>query len=227
MELASAECADFAVEKLGLSVSDPWGQEWIEEDSAGQKWAEEIGFEDEDLFFISDRTCTRDSPRPIIEFTDPYEGSTITTEVLSIFGRAAATAEFRFWELEYGLGYNPITWTRITRSETPHEYPDKLVDWDLSELPNGPITLRLIVEGTNGGSAIVQLHLTLNLPTPTPTTTPTATPTMTPTSTSTNTKTPTLTPTPTITPSPTPSTTPSATPSSTPSATPSPTPTPT
>ncbi|UCF60734.1 MAG: transglycosylase domain-containing protein [Anaerolineaceae bacterium] len=233
LEQASAECADFAVEKLGLSVSDPWGQKWIEEDTAGQRWAEEMGFEVEDLFFIPDRSCTRDSPRPIIGFTDPSEGSTVTTEVISIFGRAAATANFRFWELEYGLGYNPITWTGITRSETPHEQPDKLVDWDLSELPGGPITLRLAVEGTNGGYAEVMLHLTLNLPTRTPTTTPTPTPTPTPTSTSTNTETPTWTP--SVTPSPVPSATPTATPSSlptstpsnTPSATPSPTPSPT
>lgn len=236
LELASAECAEFAVEKLGLSVSDPWGRKWIEEDPAGQKWAEEIGFDD-DLFFIPDRACTRDSPRPIIEFTNPSEGSTVTTEVLSIFGRAAATVDFRFWELEYGLGYNPITWTIITRSETPHEQPDKLVDWDLSELPSGPVTLRLIVEGTNGGYAEVQLHLTINLPTQTPTTTPTATPTLTPTPTSTETEMPTLTPTvtssptppatPTATPSTMPTSTPSSTPSTTPSPTPSPTPTPT
>jgi penicillin-binding protein 1C len=233
LELASAECADFAVEKLGLSVSDPWGRKWIEEDPAGQKWAEEIGLEDDDSFFISDKTCTRDSPRPIIEFTDPSEGSTVISGILSIFGRAAATANFNRWVLEYGLGYNPITWTRITRSETPHEQPDKLVDWDLSELPNGPVTLRLIVRSTKGGSAEVTLHLTIQLPTQTPTPTPTETPTPTLTPTSTSTNTPTWTPIPSATPSPTtsatatPSSPPTSIPSSTPSVTPSPTPSPT
>jgi penicillin-binding protein 1C len=225
LELASAECADFAVEKLGLSVSDPWGRKWIEEDSAGQKWAEEVGFEDDDLFFIPDKSCTRDSPRPIIEFTDPSEGSTVTSGVLSIFGRAAATADFSRWVLEYGLGYNPITWTRITRSETPHELPDKLVDWDLSELTNGPATLRLIVRSTKGGSAEVKLHLMIQIPTPTPTATPTATPTSTSTPTPTSTNTPTWTPIPSATPSPTPSNTPTSIPSSTPTSTPSNTPT--
>ncbi|HEY42406.1 MAG TPA: hypothetical protein G4O11_00285 [Anaerolineae bacterium] len=230
LELASAECADFAVEKLGLSVSDPWGRKWIEEDPAGQKWAEEIGLEDDDLSLIPDKTCTRDSPRPMIEFTDPSEGSTVTSGILTIFGRAAATANFNRWVLEYGLGYNPITWTRITRSETPHELPDKLVDWDLSEIPNGPVTLRLIVRSTEGGSAEVMLHLTIHLPTQTPTPTPTMTPTPTLTPTSTYTNTPTLTLIPSATPSPTPSATatpsspPTSTPSYTPSVTPSPTP---
>jgi membrane peptidoglycan carboxypeptidase len=224
LELASAECADFAVEKLGLSVYDPWGRKWIEDDSAGQRWAEEMGFELEELFFIPENSCTRNSPRPIIGFTDPSEGSTVTTNILPIFGRASATAVFRFWELEYGLGYNPITWTRITRSETPHEQPDKLVDWDLSELPNGPVTVRLIVEGTNGGYAEAQLHLNINLPTPTPTATPTASPTATPTPTSTETLTPTPSTTPSVTPSPVPSATPTATPSPLPTSTPTNTP---
>ena len=225
LELASAECPNFAIEKLGLSVSDPWGRMWIEEEGAGQKWAEEMGFEEDELFFIPEATCSSNSPRPILSLTNPSEGSIINTNVLSIFGQAAATADFERWVLKYGLGYNPITWTRITRSETPYEQPEKIIDWDLSEIPNGPLTLLLTVHSTKGGKAEVRLHLTISIPTPTPTPTSTSTPTATATSTLTNTPNPTATPSSTnsITPTATSSPSPTVTPSITPSATPTPT----
>jgi len=223
-ELASAECPNFAIEKLGLSVSDPWGRMWIEEEASGRKWSEEMGFEQDDLFFIPEVSCSTNSPRPILSLTNPSEGSIIHTNVLSIFGQAAATADFERWVLEYGLGYNPITWTQITSSDTPHEQPDKLIDWDLSEIPNEPITLLLTVHSTKGGEAEVRLHLTIGIPTPTPTPTSTSTPTSTATSTFTNTPTPSATP--TVAPSSTHSVTPTATSSPSPTATPSATPTP-
>jgi membrane peptidoglycan carboxypeptidase len=227
LELASADCPDFAVEKLGLFVKDTWGQKWIKEDRAGQKWAKEMGFENDNLFFIPDKSCTKDSPRPILGITDPSEGNTVTTEVLPIFGQAAATDNFDEWVLEYGLGYNPLTWTRITRSGAPHEQPEKLVDWDLREVPNGPITLRLTVFGNQGGKAETRLHLTINLPTPTPVPTPTPTPTSTttPTKTATNTLLPSATPTVSLTPSTTPSATSTPSPTNTPTNTPTLTPT--
>ncbi len=202
LELASTECSEYAVEKLGLNVDDPWARRWLREDPAGKAWAEEMGFDEDPLFFIPKATCNADSPRPILAFTSPPEGATITTSPVAIFARAAATSEFKDWILELGTGSQPRHWPDIASGRDPLRQPGKLLDWDLQEVPNGQVTLRLTVRSERGGKASVDLHLNILLPTPTPT--PTATPTQT--------LTPTATPTPTVTLTPIPSTTPSPSP---------------
>ena len=200
LELASPDCATYVDEKLGLNVHDPWAREWLNETSVGKKWAEDMGFEDHPLFFIPDAVCSSDSPHPILAFTLPSEGATISTSPLEIFGQAAATDDFRDWILEYGVGSNPSYWPDIARSDSPIMQPERLINWDISELTNGPVTLRLAVRSKRGGVAFVELHLNILLPTPTPIPSPTATATPTPTPTATTPPTATSTPTPTETP---------------------------
>lgn len=214
LELATSDCPNFAIEKLALYVDDPWGLEWIEETSAGRSWAQRMGFPDDRRFYVPDDYCDTDSPRPIIGITVPGEGSVISSGPLQIYGRASATSFFKRWTLYWGHGYDPLAWTEITHSSSPIAQPQKLADWDLTGVPNEPVTLRLLVEGTNGGSAEVRVHIRLELPTPTPTITPT--PTVTPTPTPTLTPTPTITPTPTNTPTPTATSTSTPTPTNTP-----------
>ena len=206
LELASAECAQYAEEKLGLNVNDPWARTWLEEDEQGQEWVEQMGLEDDPVFFMPDKVCTENSPRPALGFTDPPEGATITQLPLEIFGRAGATSDFKDWILEYGLGSSPGSWPDLAHVNNPANQPEKLFTWDLGGIPNGPITLRLAVRSQRGGKAVVELHLNVLLPTPTPT------PTSTPTQTATPTITPTSTPTPTETPTATPSVTPTLNP---------------
>lgn len=201
--LASEECSEFVDQELGLNVEDPWAREWLQEDSDGQEWAEDMGFEEDPLFFIPDETCTADSPRPIVEFTAPSNGSTIFSSPVSIFGRAAATDEFKDWVLEYRFEDQSGAWPDIAHSSDPLEQPGELIEWDVSDLPNGTVHLRLGVRSERGGVAVVELRLNIVLPTPTPTPTSTPTPTASPTQTETPepTSSPTLTPTATDTPS--------------------------
>ena len=49
LELASTDCAEFAEEKLGLNVSDPWARIWLEQDDRGKDWLEQMGIEDDPL----------------------------------------------------------------------------------------------------------------------------------------------------------------------------------
>ncbi len=202
LELASPDCATYVDEKLGLNVDDPWARDWLNETSEGEKWAEDMGFEDDPLFFIPDAVCSSDSPQPILAFTHPSDGATISTSPLEIFGRAAATNDFRDWILEYGLGSNPSFWPDIAHSDSQIKQPEQLTKWDISQLPNGPVTLRLAVRSKRGGVAIIELHLNILMPTPTPTPTLTPTATATPTSTPTVTTTPTPPDTPSDTPTP-------------------------
>jgi len=146
----------------------------------------------------------------VVGFTDPSEGTVITGGPVALFGRAAAPSDFQDWVLEVGLGNDPNSWPDIAHSATPLEQPGRLLDWDPTGLPNGPVTLRLTVRNRSGGKASAVLHLLLNLPAPT------ATPTAPPTSTATATSTATLAPTATET------WTPTATATATPSETPTP-----
>lgn len=204
--MASPECSDFAVERLGLNVDDPFAIDWIEEDEKGQQWAEDMGFEGDPVFFVPHDPCTEDSPRPIVSITDPDDFATISGSPLSIFGRAGATDQFKDWILEYGTGSNPSSFPDVIHSSEQHKEPEKLYDWDIEGLPNGPITLRLTVRSEQGGKATVLVHFTLELPTPTPT------PTATPTATATPTETPLPSPTASETPLPTETPVPSAAP---------------
>jgi penicillin-binding protein 1C len=200
LELASDACRDYATERVGLAVTDPWAQKWLKDSAQGQTFLEDrLGIKKEDLFFIPTKVCSAETPHPVVAFTSPNEGSVITAAPLAIFGRAWAPSDFKDWVLEYGVGNNPDHWPDLTIGSSALRDPGKLMDWDLAGVPNGPITLRLTVRNTNSGKAAAELHLILNLPTPTPTPTPTATSTSTPTLVPTSTPTPTETPTPTQT----------------------------
>ena len=215
--ISSPSCDDYTDEKLTLNVSDPWAIKWIRKDSQGEKWAEEIGFSDP-IFFTPSRECNSDDPHPKLAFTSPRDGDTIHVSPLEIFGQASATEDFEYYQLDYGLGDDPVKWERLTKENSPIDEAGKIYEWDLKELPAGEVMLRLYVRSNHDTYAEKKMHLNLQVPTPTPT--PTATPT--PTETPTPTPTPTNTPTPTATPTDTP--TPSDTP--TPTKTPSPSPTP-
>jgi hypothetical protein len=198
LELASTDCADFAVEKLGIEVNDEFARLWLQETDQGQEWADEMGLDEENIFFIPDEFCTADSPRPSVGITSPDNNDVINGDVVQIFGYASSTKDFKDWILEYGLGSNPGNYPDIANGSTEVNQPSLLAEWNVSNLPNGPVTLRLAVRSRRGGAATVTVRIVLQRPTPTPTMTPTetATPTAAPTSTPTQTPTATATPTP-------------------------------
>jgi hypothetical protein len=206
LELASAACDKYVIQKLGLSVSDPWARKWLEEDTRGQAWAEDHDFPDGKVFFIPDKTCDDSSPHPIMSLTNPVENATISSDTFDIFGTAGATADFKDWILEFSTSPNPSSWPDITLVTEQRLQEGKLWTIDLKDLGvgNGPLTLRLSVRSERGGWASIIRHLNVLLPTPTPTPTPTVTPTPLPTETPTATPTPT----PTFTSTPIPTDTP-------------------
>ncbi|RME91025.1 MAG: penicillin-binding protein [Anaerolineae bacterium] len=212
---ASEECSEFTEKEMVMRVDDPWARKWLKTKD-GKRWLEEHGFP-KNVRFAPERECTRNDPRPDLEFTNLSEGQVITTASLVIRGVAAGDG-FRSWKLEYGPGSDPKDWHLLVESKQEIASPADLYIWDLNDVPNGELTLRLYMSGKQG-YAERRIHLTLSIPTPTPT--PTLTPTPTPTFT------PTITPSPTFTPTPTATSSPTLTPSPTPSATVTPGETPT
>lgn len=209
----TADCASyyqndtlFQQEKIVVGVDDPWAQKWLVENPQGQAWAAANGL-NPPLAWAPSENCTAASPHPIMSFAYPPEGGTLEAGPIQILGQAGATADFSHYVLDFGLSENPEGWGSVQGPNTVAVMETgRLADWDISGLPDGPVTLRVTVFSLTGGSAEARVHFTVRRPTgtPPPTDTVTATPTETPT--------PTQTSTPTVTPSPTEKIEPSATP---------------
>jgi penicillin-binding protein 1C len=201
---ASAACADYTDEEFALNVTDVWAVAWIQNDPQGRSWAEQHGFSDP-ILFAPARECRADDPRPNLNFASLSEGQTLTTSPVDIYAVAFASADFLNFQLDYGVGENPVEWIRLTESNQPVTQAALIYKWDLAQIPSGVITLRLTMHSIRNTSAERVLHLNIQVPTQTPTPTTTATPTATPTATATITPTPTATliPTGTATPTPT------------------------
>jgi penicillin-binding protein 1C len=198
---ASDVCDEFTEERFVLNVDDQWAKKWIHKEPAGQAWAESIGFQ-QPVTFAPPRECTTDDPRPKLAFTSLNDGDRITTSPLAIFGLADATQWFDYFELEYGLGDDPLDWERLTRSSSPASQSERIYEWDMQDLPTGPLSLRLYMRSVEDTFAEAKVLINNQIPTPTPTPTNTPTPTSTPTATPTPTATATSTPPPTLTPVP-------------------------
>lgn len=197
----SEACLGFVEDRWAINVTDPWAKKWIKENSAGQAWANKYGFPSE-MPFVPERECKADDPRPTIIFVGLEEGQTISTSRVNVYAVINATANFKDFSLEFGYGTAPAEWhTLVAPGGSASEATQKLIDWDISDIRQGVVTLRVTMRSTNGGFAQKMLHLNLQHPTPTPTITPTvtATPTQTSTPTVTNTPEPTETPSPTPT----------------------------
>jgi penicillin-binding protein 1C len=190
---ASPECTDaFIDEYMAINVVDEWARNWISQDEQGQQWARDMGFEE--TFFVPDRKCNANDPRPHLQFVGLEDEQTITQNSLDISIVADATGGFRSWRLEWGEGSDSGNLTTLFGDiNTPVSSPTMVYTWDLTGMPDGQITLRLYMQGDGNIYADKNIHLNLSLPTPTPvptetpppTDTPTEPPTATPTDTST------------------------------------------
>ena len=174
--LASEACADFISDEFVLNITDTWAIGWINNTPEGKDWADRLGF-NEPIRFAPTRECRADDPRPYLEVNNPIEGQSIIFNPLDIFGRVDASADFRDFILDFGIGNEPVEWTRLLESDQPISQPGKIYSWDLNDIPSGIVTLRLRMRSIRDTSAVIRLHLNIQVPTPTPTVTVTLTPT--------------------------------------------------
>jgi len=177
---ASAGCSDYMEEQDVINVTDQAAREWITGTEEGRAWASSLGIS-EPIRFTPERECTLEDPRPRLLFANLQQNQTITESPLDIYVIANATADFRHWRLDYGLGEDPSEWRPLLEGVSDqYENPQMVYSWDLHELPAGVVTLRLRMESNRDTFAEKTVTITLQVPTPTPTPEPTATITPTP-----------------------------------------------
>ncbi|MBI2757606.1 MAG: PBP1A family penicillin-binding protein [Chloroflexi bacterium] len=174
---ASNACKDFTDQQIVINVSDPWARKWFETKD-GRNWLDNNGFPTPPIY-MPERECGNNNPRPTLDLS-VNDGAVISQTTLAINGTADATSGFKSWRLEFGLGSDPDNWTTLSQGDQPVRN-GQFFNWDMSNLPNGVITLHLYLTGANGYAERF-VPFTLQAPTPTspPTDTPFPTPTDTP-----------------------------------------------
>jgi len=198
---ASTACPDFSSEEFAVNVTDVWAVAWIQNNPEGRAWAEQNGF-NQPILFSPPRECRADDSRPFLSFASLSEGQTLLISPVDIYVLAYATTDFLNFELDYGLGSDPVEWNRLAESNQPLNPAGLYYQWDVSQIPAGTITLRLVMHSVRNTYAERLMHVNIMVPTPTPTATPTLTPTQT------QTPTPMFTPTPPASATPEPTSTP-------------------
>jgi penicillin-binding protein 1C len=205
--IAGDACPDFAREELVLNVTDPWARKWLKTGD-GRDWLESHDMP-RNPFFAPERECSSSDPRPVLEFSNLNNESVITETPLAIKGIIdSMNGNFTSWRLEYGAGDDPSEWTLLAEGRDPFKEASLIYTWDLKDVKEDRITLRLHLSNGEDFYAERRVSLRLNLPTPTPEPTLTPTPIL-PTSIPTDTPVPA---TPTETPTPPPTETPTGLP---------------
>lgn len=198
--LASSACGDFVKDVDTVNVSDKSARNWITDTEDGANWAAKMGFDDP-IVFTPSRECRADDPQVQLVFVSPTDGQTVTNSPVDIAAVIKASANFKNWRLEYGVGGSPKKWVAlVSSSKDQHPNAENIASLDLTGLPSGKIALRLTIYSDDDTKAEKKIVINNQVPTPTPTPTTTPLPTETPTATSTPEPTRTSTPEGVITP---------------------------
>ncbi|MCI0699436.1 S8 family serine peptidase [candidate division KSB1 bacterium] len=142
-----------ALAGLLLSRSPSWSNETVR--AAMINCAQDLGEKSWDRFYGAGRIDaaaalqTEQAARAEILFPNMDAG--FAGGYLTIRGTAIG-AFVTSYELAYGLGDDPIEWSRISRSENRQVLADSLGVWPLANLPDTTYTLRLSVQQQNGRS---------------------------------------------------------------------------
>ncbi len=96
-----------------------------------------------------------DDTIPIAKITSPLQGQVLTSGVVTITG-TAASSDFKSYQLQYGVGESPASWTGIHTSNSP-VVEDVFATWDTSNLTNPTYALKLTVTDNQSRQATVQV----------------------------------------------------------------------
>ena len=170
--IATDACKDFAKEDLVMNVADKFARDWLRTGD-GRDWLESHDMP-RNPTFSADRECKPEDPHPVLDFSIPKNGDTVTEAALPVTGVIdVKNGGFTAWRLEYGPGNDPADWTLLTQGTNAFPQPGLIYTWDLSTVSGNQVTLRLYL--MNGEDHYAEKRVTFNLALPTPTASPTPT----------------------------------------------------
>ncbi len=169
--VANQFCPNFVAEQTFLNISDPTAFEWINNTTAGRQWAAARGIA-VPARPVPTQACDANIQQPIINVDFPLANGEVEG-VVEVRGRVVVY-DFRSYQLEYGVGAAAQNFTVVDGPyAVSHANSEFLGRWDVSQLPNGPYTLRLSVLTNGGGYAVLDIPVQVDNPIATPTYTPT------------------------------------------------------
>ncbi len=173
--LANDFCPDYTEERAFLILPDPsptldmvsFERNWLVNTSEGQSWAAQRAVSVEWLQADAPtQSCDPNTPRPQVAITNPTSDSR-QSGMLIIQGTADVT-NFSHYYIEYGLGPDPQGWGSAQGPTGVPVHDGPLGQLDLSQLPNGQITIRLVVVDQAGHQAEQRVIFNVENPAPTP-----------------------------------------------------------
>src|SRR5215208_1518970 len=140
--IAGDACKDFAEDEIVMNVTDKWARQWLRS-GEGRDWLESHDMP-RNPFFAPDRECSSTDPHPVIEFSDPKDGGTITQSPLPISGIIdVKNGGFTSWRLEYGVGADPSEWIVLVEGNNAFPQPGLIYTWDLKDITTDRVSLRI------------------------------------------------------------------------------------
>lgn len=169
--VANEFCSNFVEQTLHLKVADQTAFSWINDTWSGNNWADQRQLT-RPVQPVPTDACSPNTPQPIILLDWPTPGADVQG-LVEVRGRVVVH-NFRDYQIEYGIGGTPATFELVDGPyNLSHANSELLGVWDVSQLPNGPYTIRLAVTTNAGGYANYDVVVNVNNPLATPTFTPT------------------------------------------------------
>ena len=114
------------------------------------------------------RPVTVDNTAPIADIDDSQNGLLIQNLLQHTFVGIAADEHFSAYDLEYGAGASPVSYTPIVSSQTISKIDEELATWVVSSeddtvvVPNGDYTLLLTVQDKAGNISTDTVFVTVD-----------------------------------------------------------------
>ena len=181
--LANQWCPENVVERTFAAIDDQWAVRWINNESAGQDYARELGLP-LPLETPPNVACQQGEQLPTVLINNPQPNNVVENRLV-VTGVVSAP-NFDYYELRYAPadevddaadeGDDATAFRNIT-DQIRQEFTiagSELGTWDTRTVSNGNYILRLAVFSTQGGFIYrdVPVQVQNTTPTPTPTRTP-------------------------------------------------------
>ncbi len=168
--IANEFCPNYTEERATLFVPNPSqlidvreaAFNWLRNSEPGRSWAAQRRLDENNLVEPPEAACSPDTQTTVLEITNPTPGQTVQGNIL-ITG-SVNVPNFEAYVVQFGLGTDPQGWGEVQGRTSQTIDNNALGQFDTEQLPNGPVTIRLIAFDTNGNSAETRVQFLVDNP---------------------------------------------------------------